>query len=118
MRETRQLHKQLVSLLLSHKGKNELIGQFAVGRERKKREEWEGKYQAAGESAERDLKLVKLKMLERGKYKGDDGKEDRRGGDAQHVDDRKSYSFAERTRGADRDLNKQQFIPLVFWYIV
>lgn len=57
----------MVSLLLSHKGKNELIGQFAVGRERerKKREEWEGKYQAAGERAERDLKLVKLKMLER-----------------------------------------------------
>lgn len=43
MRETRQLHRQLVSLLLSHKGKNELIGQFAVGREREKKKRGVGR---------------------------------------------------------------------------
>lgn len=114
MRETRQLREQLVSLLLSHKGKNELIGQFAVGREREKKKrgvgrEISGSRRESGEGFEAcKIENVGKEMMGRG---------DRGGGDAQHVDDRKSYSSAERTRGADRDLNKQQFIPLVFWYI-
>lgn len=115
--------------MLNQKGKR---ADLACSLWAKKRDEWEEKCQAAGEKAERDLDLVKTKCRKVDKkierWKGERlskmkrNRADRGGDDTQHVEDRKKGRTTEsrenmRTRGPARDLNNQQFFPLVFWYI-